>query len=59
MDEGIPARDEKDANKTGSGDSLDSVEVGSSSKDIFSIIVGLKSNKTSLLVYSSIDRDIG
>jgi hypothetical protein len=59
VDEGIPARDEEDADKIGSKDDLDSIEIDLSSKDKFNIVVGLEFNKTSLLVYSSIDRGIG
>jgi hypothetical protein len=58
MDEGVPARDDEGINKIGFGDSLSSVEVGLSSKGKSSIIIGLKSDKISLLVYSFIDRDI-
>jgi hypothetical protein len=58
MDEGVPARDDKSTNKIGFGNSLSSVEIGLSSKGKSGIIIGLKSNKTSLLVYSSIDRGI-
>jgi hypothetical protein len=58
MDEGVSARDEKNANKIGSEDSLNSVEIDSSSEDIFGIVIRFKFNKISLLVYSSIDRNI-
>jgi hypothetical protein len=58
VDESIPARDEEDADETGSGDDLGSVEVGLSSEDISGVAAGLKSNKTSLLVCSFIDKDI-
>jgi hypothetical protein len=58
MDEGVPARDDENTNKTDSKDSSNSMEAGSSSKDKSNIAAGLKSNETSLLAYSSINRDI-
>jgi hypothetical protein len=58
MDEGVPARDDEGTNKIDSRDSSNSVEVDSSSKGKSSITIGLKSNKTLLLIYSFIDKNI-